>query len=100
MATLIAYFFKWDVPLIGEIPSGLPSLQLAGLFSIDSSAYGTILEYALLRKAFSLVGTCRTVSLTSPGNVGFLSILHPCPGLVQFEMRKQFVPMKAVYYHD
>ena len=48
VATLIAYFFKWDVPLIGEIPSGLPSLQLAGLFSIDSSAYGTILEYALV----------------------------------------------------
>ena len=47
-ATLIAYFFKIDVPLIGEIPSGLPSFQLGGILDVDASAYGTILEYALV----------------------------------------------------
>lgn len=47
-ATLIAYFTKMDVPLIGEIPSGLPSFQLGGILEVDSSAYGTILEYALV----------------------------------------------------
>ena len=47
-ATLIAYFGGMDVPLIGEIPSGLPSIQLGGIFSIPSSAYGMILEYAVV----------------------------------------------------
>jgi len=36
------------VPLIGNIPSGLPSLKLDGLFSIDSGAYLLILEYGLV----------------------------------------------------
>ncbi len=48
VATLIAYFMKLDVPLIGEIPSGLPSFQLGNILTIDSSAYATILEYAVV----------------------------------------------------
>ena len=48
VATLIAYFAKMDVPLIGEIPSGLPAFQLGGIFSVDSSAYSLVLEYALV----------------------------------------------------
>ena len=47
-ATLISYFSGWDVPIIGEIPSGLPSLQLGGVFSIDASAYSLVAEYALV----------------------------------------------------
>ena len=46
--TLLSYFLKLDVPLIGNIPSGLPSLKLDGLFSIDSGAYLLILEYGLV----------------------------------------------------
>jgi SulP family sulfate permease len=34
--------------LIGAIPSGLPSLQIGGLFSIDPGAYLLILEFALV----------------------------------------------------
>ena len=30
-ATLVAYFMKMDVPLIGEIPAGLPSNQRTSL---------------------------------------------------------------------
>ncbi|ARV09883.1 sodium-independent anion transporter [Winogradskyella sp. PC-19] len=48
VATLIAYFFKMDVPLIGEIPSGLPSFQLGGILEVDSSAWGIIIEYAIV----------------------------------------------------
>ncbi|WP_420570716.1 SulP family inorganic anion transporter [Kordia sp.] len=48
VATLIAYFMKMDVPLIGEIPSGLPTFQLGNILSIDSSAYATIVEYAVV----------------------------------------------------
>lgn len=46
--TLIAYFAKMDVPLIGQIPSGLPSFQLGGILEVDASAYGTIIEYAIV----------------------------------------------------
>lgn len=46
VATLISYFGKMDVPVIGEIPSGLPSFQLGNILSVPSEAYGTILEYA------------------------------------------------------
>lgn len=47
-ATLIAYFAKMDVPLIGEIPSGLPSFQLGGILSVDPSIYPKIIEYGLV----------------------------------------------------
>jgi len=48
VASLVAYFLKWDVPIIGEIPSGLPNLQLDGILSVDSSAYALIAEYGLV----------------------------------------------------
>ncbi|WP_299130833.1 SulP family inorganic anion transporter [uncultured Winogradskyella sp.] len=48
VASIAAYFLKWDVPIIGEIPSGLPSLQIDGLLTIDASAYTLIAEYALV----------------------------------------------------
>ena len=48
VATLIAYFAKMDVPVIGEIPSGLPAFQLGGILAIDSAAYSTILEYGVV----------------------------------------------------
>ncbi|HIC32381.1 MAG TPA: SulP family inorganic anion transporter, partial [Flavobacteriaceae bacterium] len=47
-SSVLAFLLKWDVPIIGEIPSGLPSLQVSGLFSIDASAYAIVLEYALV----------------------------------------------------
>jgi SulP family sulfate permease len=46
--TLISYFLKIDVPVIGSIPSGLPAIKLGGFMSIDSGAYALIVEYALV----------------------------------------------------
>lgn len=46
VASVVSYFLKWDVPVIGEIPSGLPSLQLDGFLSIETSTYVLIGEYA------------------------------------------------------
>ncbi len=46
--TALSYFLRLDVPLIGDIPSGLPSLQIGGLFSINPEAYLLILEFALV----------------------------------------------------
>ena len=47
-ATALSYFLQLDVPLIGDIPSGLPALQIGGLGSIDPEAYLLILEFALV----------------------------------------------------
>jgi SulP family sulfate permease len=47
-ATLIAYFTKMDVPLIGEIPSGLPAFKLGGILNVDPSVYSLVVEYALV----------------------------------------------------
>lgn len=47
-ATLLAFFLKMDVPVIGTIPSGLPTIQIGNIFSIDASAYALILEYAVV----------------------------------------------------
>lgn len=46
VASIVSYFLQWDIPIIGEIPSGLPSLQIDGILSIDASAYILIGEYA------------------------------------------------------
>ncbi|MFK7810017.1 MAG: SulP family inorganic anion transporter [Saprospiraceae bacterium] len=47
VSALVGYFLQWDVPIIGDIPSGLPSLQISTMFSnIPPEAYSLILEYA------------------------------------------------------
>lgn len=48
VASVAAYFLQWDVPIIGEIPSGLPALQIDGVLSVDPSAYMLIAEYAIV----------------------------------------------------
>ena len=48
VATLIAYFAGWNVPVIGEIPSGLPALQFGTMWPIDLSALSLIIEYGLV----------------------------------------------------
>lgn len=49
VAALTSYFLGWDVPIIGEIPDGIPSLQFNAMFSgIPSEAYSLILEYGVV----------------------------------------------------
>lgn len=60
LASVASYFLNWDVPIIGEIPSGLPSLQVSGLFSVDASTYSLILEYALV---LAVLGSIDSLSL-------------------------------------
>lgn len=47
-ATLVGYFLQWDVPVIGEIPSDLPSIKFASFLEVDSSAFSLIIEYAIV----------------------------------------------------
>ncbi|MFT6338718.1 MAG: SulP family sulfate permease [Saprospiraceae bacterium] len=47
VAAVVSYFLGWDVPIIGDIPSGIPSLQFGTMFSnIPPESYSLILEYA------------------------------------------------------
>ncbi|RMB63284.1 SulP family inorganic anion transporter [Dokdonia sinensis] len=46
VVSIASYFLQWDVPIIGDIPSGIPALQVSGLLTIDSAAYPLIIEYA------------------------------------------------------
>ena len=48
VATLIAYFAQMEVPLIGEIPTGIPEFTLAGILTIESIPYALVIEYALV----------------------------------------------------
>lgn len=46
--SLVAFAFKLDVPYIGEIPSGLPSLRIGTMLQFNPESYLLILEYALV----------------------------------------------------
>lgn len=49
VAALTGYLLDWQVPIIGDIPSGLPALQLGAMFSnIPPAAFSLILEYAVV----------------------------------------------------
>ncbi len=48
IATLVSYLVQMDVPIIGEIPSGLPRIQIAGILDVDPSAFSLIIEYAIV----------------------------------------------------
>ncbi|WP_375238649.1 SulP family inorganic anion transporter [Aurantibacter sp.] len=53
--SIVAYFLGWDVPIIGEIPSGIPSLQIGTMLSnIPPESYTLILEYAAV---FAVLGS-------------------------------------------
>jgi SulP family sulfate permease len=47
-ASLVAFFMKMNVPVIGDIPSGLPALKFGNILTVDASAYGLIFEYGIV----------------------------------------------------
>ncbi len=47
LASLVSFFFKIDIPLIGEMPSGLPSLKVSSLLSLNFSDIGLVLLPAI-----------------------------------------------------
>jgi SulP family sulfate permease len=49
VSALAGYFLAWDVPIIGDIPSGLPAIQVGTMFSnIPPEAFMLIAEYAIV----------------------------------------------------
>lgn len=58
--SLLAFFLPVDVPVIGDIPAGIPSLQLDKIFPLDTSLYLIILEYALVLAALGSIDSLLT----------------------------------------
>jgi SulP family sulfate permease len=58
--SLISFVLKVDVPTIGDIPAGIPSLQISRLFLIDTSLYLLVLEYALVLAALGSIDSLLT----------------------------------------
>jgi SulP family sulfate permease len=56
----LAYFLNLDVPLIGEIPQGIPTIYIGEMFNIDPSLYWTILEFALMLSALGAIDSLLT----------------------------------------
>jgi SulP family sulfate permease len=56
----LSYFLNFDVPLIGEIPQGIPTLYIGEMFNIDPSLYWTILEFALMLSALGAIDSLLT----------------------------------------
>jgi SulP family sulfate permease len=48
VGTLTSVLIGANVPVIGDIPSGLPPLNIGTLFTVDSSDYLIVLEFALI----------------------------------------------------
>ena len=60
ISSFAAYFFKLDVPLIGDIPSGLPSLVVGQIFQIDASYFWTILNFGATLAALGMIDSLLT----------------------------------------
>lgn len=60
VATLAAVVLKLDVPLIGDIPAGIPELKLSTIFSVDPSLYWTVIEFAAMLAALGCIDSLLT----------------------------------------
>ena len=48
VGTVSAHLFNLNVPMIGEIPSGMPNLQLKAIFSVSPEYYVTALKFGMM----------------------------------------------------
>ncbi len=48
VGTLVAWLLALDVPMIGDIPQGLPGLQVGRMLEVDPAMIGLVIEYGLI----------------------------------------------------
>jgi sulfate permease, SulP family len=58
--SLISFFYKFDIPLIGEMPSGLPSLKITSLSELKLSDIGLALLPAITLAGLGSIDTLLT----------------------------------------
>ncbi|MCH8317494.1 MAG: SulP family inorganic anion transporter [Bacteroidetes bacterium] len=60
VVTLTALFLKIDVPVIGNIPTGLPELKIASILSIEPSNYWLVVKFAITLAALGAIDSLLT----------------------------------------
>lgn len=60
VVTGLSVLLKHDIPVIGDIPTGIPPLQIAGLLTIDSKLYTLILEAGVTLAALGAIDSLLT----------------------------------------
>jgi len=60
LATFISYFFKLDIPLIGKMPSGLPSIKVSALMNIGFSDINMALLPAITLASLGMIDSLLT----------------------------------------
>ncbi len=60
LLSLISFLFSLDTPLIGEMPSGLPSLKINSIFNIEFSDIGLVFLPALTLAGLGTIDTLLT----------------------------------------
>ena len=58
--TAVSIALGWDVPRIGEIPQGLPTLRLDGLFGIDAHLWSSIISDGVALAALGAIDSLLT----------------------------------------
>ncbi len=58
--TIISSLFALQVPVIGDIPSGIPSLKLESLFQVPLNMAWTVLEFAITLAALGAIDSLLT----------------------------------------
>lgn len=58
--SLLTYFMDLDVPLIGDIPSGLPDLLVREVLNIDPWYFWMIIEFAAMLAALGMIDSLLT----------------------------------------
>lgn len=59
-STVAAVLMKLEVPVIGDIPQGIPELKIEGLLTIDAAHYRIIIEFALMLAGLGVIDSLMT----------------------------------------
>jgi SulP family sulfate permease len=60
VVSLVSFFYNFDIPLIGEMPSGLPSLKISSLLNLQFSDIGFVLLPAITLAGLGTIDTLLT----------------------------------------
>ena len=58
--TAISFLFQLDVPIIGEIPNGLPQIVIGSILNLSPNNYWPIIEFALMLAALGAIDSLLT----------------------------------------
>jgi sulfate permease, SulP family len=60
VASVLSFFLKLNVPVIGDIPAGIPQLKIASIFTLKPSMYWMIVEFGMMLAALGAIDSLLT----------------------------------------